>query len=87
MQDGHRQHPLPGQLKLYLPGDWRIKIGWIETNLIPIDENIRFAAHAYIILAAKQKGTEKRTLLETAGQYYKKMNAISKESQENLDKI
>ena len=56
-------------------------------GLDPIDENIRYAAHAYIILAEKQKGTEKRVLFEKAAQYYKKMKTIPRASQENLDKL
>jgi len=37
--------------------------------------------------AEKQKGAEKRTFLEKAAQYYKKMKTIPKASRENLDKI
>ena len=56
-------------------------------ELDPIDENLRYAAHAYIILAEKQKGKEQQKLFGKAAEYYKKMKHISKASRENLDKI
>ncbi|NOX33081.1 MAG: PASTA domain-containing protein [Deltaproteobacteria bacterium] len=57
------------------------------SSLNPIDENLRYAAHAYIVLAEKQKGEEKRKLLKKAAEYYKEMKNIPKASRGNLDKI
>ncbi len=51
------------------------------------DENLRYAAHAYILLADGQDMPEKRQSLENAAKYYRKMKKIPDASKENLEKI
>ncbi len=51
------------------------------------DENLRYAAYAYIKAAISKKGKEKLKLLRQAGVYYKKMKDLSGSSKKNLRKI
>lgn len=51
------------------------------------DENLRYAAHAYIKLAVSKTGEERFRLLEQAAVYYRKMKELSESSRNNLAKI
>lgn len=56
-------------------------------ELDPSDENLRYAAHAYILLSDNQAMQEKKESLKTATQFYQNMKNISESSKENLEKI
>ena len=56
-------------------------------SLDPSDENLRYAAHAYIILSGHQTGEEKKKSLRMAAEYYRRIKNISEASQHNLSII
>ena len=56
-------------------------------SLDPSDENLRYAAHAYIILSGRQTGEEKKKSLRMAAEYYRRIKNISEASQHNLSII
>ena len=56
-------------------------------DLDPSDENLRYAAHAYILLSDGKDMKNKKESLKTAAQYYREMKNINDTSKKNLEKI
>jgi len=51
------------------------------------DENLHYAAHAYIVLSRHQAGKEKKKSLRRTAEYYRKIKNTSEASRHNLNII